>query len=77
MRTRLVPAGDPHLLTGYARCLGPHAPPESAGVGRLAVHSEPLSTPADGWPARVYDIAGRFAHLTAASRFVDDIRAML
>jgi len=76
-RDLVVPAADPHLLTGYARCRGPHPTPAVARTARLAVHSEPLPAPAPGWPARVYDIPGRFAHLTAAPRFVEDIRTML
>jgi pimeloyl-ACP methyl ester carboxylesterase len=71
------PAADPHLLTGYARCLDLAAAPAVTGTARLAVHSRPPSAPAPGWPARVYDVPGRFAHLAGLSRFIDDIRGLL
>jgi pimeloyl-ACP methyl ester carboxylesterase len=69
------PAGDPALLTGYTHCLRLDTPPAATGTLRLAVRSRPA--PADGWPARVYDVPGRFAHLTAVSRFVADIQSLL
>jgi pimeloyl-ACP methyl ester carboxylesterase len=70
-------AGDAQLLSGYARCLELGVPPAVTGTARLAVHSETPATPPPGWPARVYGVPGRFAHLTAVPRFVDDIRSLL
>lgn len=68
------PAGEPGLLARYAGCLRLQAPPAVPGTVRLDVHSEP---PPDGRPARVYGVPGRFAHLTALTRFVADIRGLL
>lgn len=74
-RDLVRPAGDPDLLTGYARCRRLAATPALTGTARLAVHSGPAA--AGDWPTRVYDVPGRFAHLTAVSRFVADVRALL
>jgi pimeloyl-ACP methyl ester carboxylesterase len=68
------PAGDAGLLTGYADCL--EVPPAGRTV-RLAVHSRPPSQPVEDRRVAVYDVPSRFAHLTAGSRFVRDICALL
>jgi pimeloyl-ACP methyl ester carboxylesterase len=68
------PAGDPGLLTGYAPCL---EVPRTGRTVRLAVHSRPPSQPAEDRSVAVYDVPSRFAHLTAGSRFVRDIGALL
>ena len=73
-RDLVRPAPDPGLLTRYAGCLRLSAPPAVPGTIRLSVHSGP---PADGRSARVYGVPGRFAQLTALTRFVADIRAVL
>lgn len=89
--TMVLPARDPKLLAAYRECMTvDHPSPVGMGWGwttqpaRLVVHSsaparrqpEP-GAPAD--PCRIvcYDVPGRFAHLTDAPRFVDDIRALL
>lgn len=59
------PAADPGLLTAYGSCLDLHAPPAVPGTLRLDLHSA------------AYDVPGRFAPLTAGSRFVADLRVLL
>ena len=64
-RDLVRPATDPGLLSAYGRCLDLGAPPAVPGTARLDVHS------------RAYGVPGRFAPLTAATRFVDDLGALL
>jgi pimeloyl-ACP methyl ester carboxylesterase len=64
-RDLVRPAADPELLTAYGRCLDLHAAPAVPGTRRLDVHSA------------AYDVPGCFAPLTAASRFVADLGALL
>jgi pimeloyl-ACP methyl ester carboxylesterase len=73
-RALVRPAGDPELLTAYGPCLDLEASPAVPGTVRLDVHSGPPATTSG---ARGYGVPGRFAHLTAATRFVEDLRALL
>lgn len=88
-RDLVAPLRDPGLLAAYADCMfaaRPAAPAGPAGrPARLVVHSRPPSStrpPGTGpvaAPSRheVYDVDGRFAHLTDVSRFAHDIRTLL
>jgi pimeloyl-ACP methyl ester carboxylesterase len=85
-RCIVEPARDPDLLRGYARALSDRRPATTtAGVtpARLAVHSSTPDLPATDpdvaqqWRHEVYDVTGRFAHLSAADRFANHLRALL
>jgi pimeloyl-ACP methyl ester carboxylesterase len=85
-RCIVEPAHDRDLLRAYARGLGNRRPATTtAGVtpARLAVHSSgpdlPATDPevAQQWHHEVYDVVGRFAHLSAADRFAEHLRALL
>jgi pimeloyl-ACP methyl ester carboxylesterase len=83
-RDLITPTTDPRLLTAYALVMRPAAPagnPATMGrPARVAIHSQqpPRSLVADDrWRHHVYNMPGRFAHLTAMPRFADDIRALL
>jgi pimeloyl-ACP methyl ester carboxylesterase len=88
-RDMLTPARDPRLLAAYTTCRQTNDPLAIdvgmvATPGQLAVHSEapPRRTrepaaPPDPWRHEIYDVPGRFAHVTDAHRFVHDIRALL
>ncbi|GAA0467223.1 hypothetical protein Aca07nite_71360 [Actinoplanes capillaceus] len=85
-RCIVEPTCDRGLLRGYARGLGNRRPATTtAGVtpARLAVHSSTPDLPATDpvvaqqWHHEIYDVAGRFAHLSAADRFADHLRALL
>jgi pimeloyl-ACP methyl ester carboxylesterase len=85
-RCIVEPVRDRNLLRGYARGLGDRrSATTTAGVtpARLAVHSSTPDLPATDpvvaqqWHHEVYDVAGRFAHLSAADRFAAHLRALL
>ncbi|WP_052720146.1 alpha/beta fold hydrolase [Actinoplanes rectilineatus] len=85
-RCMIEPAGDRDLLRAYARGLGNRRlATTTTGVtpARLAVHSSSPDLPvtdaeaAQQWHHEVYGVAGRFAHLSAASRFASHLRALL
>jgi pimeloyl-ACP methyl ester carboxylesterase len=84
-RDMVTPSTDAGLLAAYASCTdaGPARGWASAVAqpARLAVHSQtpPRHTtrPADQWRHEIYDVAGRFAHLTDLHRFARDVRALL
>jgi len=88
-RDLVTPSQDQGLLAAYADCMLPERPTAPAGPSgrpvRLAVHSRPLSSPrppgtgsvAVPWRHEIYDVDGRFAHLTDITRFVHDIRTLL
>ncbi|MFI7542103.1 alpha/beta fold hydrolase [Actinoplanes sp. NPDC049599] len=64
-RDLVRPAADPGLLAAYGSCVDLEAPPAAPGTARLDVRSTD------------YGVPGRFAHLTAASRFVGALGALL
>ncbi|MFI7545164.1 alpha/beta fold hydrolase [Actinoplanes sp. NPDC049599] len=83
-RDLITPSTDPRLLTAYGpvmRLTDPAGNPPAAGrPAQVAIHSQqPPRSPAadDRWRRHVYNLPGRFAHLTDQPRFADDIRALL
>ena len=85
-RDMVTPGTDAGLLAAYAGCIDPGPvtgwATAAAQSTRLAVHSQtPPHRLATGvgaeWRHEVYDVAGRFAHLTDVNRFVRDVRALL
>ncbi|GAA4959884.1 alpha/beta hydrolase [Actinoplanes utahensis] len=74
---------DAGLLAAYANGLQTSPVPPASGVTptRLAVHSQPsppcLPGDAGQWRHEIYDVPGRFAHLTAGRRLITDLRALL
>ena len=85
----VTPRQDPGLLAAYAGCMVPELPVTPAGPAgrpaRLAVHSRPpcwvrplgTASVAAPWRHEIYEVDGRFAHLTDITRFVHDIRTLL
>jgi len=82
-RDLVTPATDPRLLTAYApvvRLTDPAGNPAAAGrPAQVAIHSQPPQSPVadDRWRHHIYNVPGRFAHLTAMPKFADDLRALL
>jgi pimeloyl-ACP methyl ester carboxylesterase len=83
-RDLVTPSTDSGLLTAYAACISPGPVGSWASAAqstRLAVHSQRPPRhppgPADPWRHEIYDVVGRFAHLTNVHRFADDVRALL
>jgi pimeloyl-ACP methyl ester carboxylesterase len=79
----MTPAHDPVLLAAYQRGLRLDPPTTaSAATEYLAVHSRapaipPPCDPVAEWRHEVYDVPGRFPHLTDVPRFVADLKALL
>jgi pimeloyl-ACP methyl ester carboxylesterase len=83
-RDLVTPTGDSGLLAAYGSVLRlaqrAGDPAAVGGPAQVAIHSQqPPRFPVgdDRWRHHVYDLPGRFAHLTAMPRFADDIRALL
>lgn len=86
-RNMITPGTDPGLLAAYAAACT-HPGPVTGRVStaarsdQLAIHSQAppphrISGTAGQWRHEVYDVPGRFAHLTNVRRFVGDVRALL
>lgn len=83
-RSMVETCGDRRLLHAYAAGLSRLRPSAvTTAPTRLAVHSQPPephgAVPGSDqrWRHEIYDVPGRVAHLSAAHRFVSEVRALL
>jgi hypothetical protein len=80
-RTLAGPIDDPDLIRAHVAGLPAKPISDLApGTDRLALHSQTPTTTdrwLPAWRHEVYDVPGRFAHLSAVERCAADIRTLL